>query len=238
MLSFESLLILGIIGFYLYDSIMLFNVNELLLTKSHKVWFYKIPALDFQLLRKYPLLPNPLTPNVAIFKTSWPKKSQLINESQLGDFIQCLAPVQSIINILLLLLLAYLPVIALIYGSGAKLLIIFTMIYLFISVILFYIFNNKDKLCISNSKFASIAFESLACPPFALNMVRKISLNYPNLGDPVDFARSVFDVNSIEVFNKEMNNVINRRMKFLEVRSERYLELGNYLEKLRIRRND
>jgi hypothetical protein len=233
MLSFEALLILGVIGFYLYDSMMLFHINELLLTKSYKGWLYKFPELDFQLLKKYPLLPNPLAPNVAIFRTSWPKDSQPIDKSKLDNFIQHLAPVQLVVNVLLLLLFIYIPVIALMYGSGSKLLIIFAMTYLFISVILFYIFNNKDELYISNSKFFSLVFESLACPPFALNMVRKISLNYPNLGDPISFSRNMFDSDCQKIFNKDVNSAINRNMKFLEVDSERYLELDSYLSRLK-----
>lgn len=212
---------------------MLLSINELLLTQSHKGWFYKFPELSFQLLRKYLLLPNPLTPDVAIFRTSWPKRSQSIDKTRLDGFVQALEPIQSIIGVLLLLLFIYLPVIALVYGSGAKLLIIFGMTYLFIFVILIYVFNNRDRLCISNSRFVSLAFEAVACPPFALNIVRKISLNYSNIGDPVSFSKCMFDLNSKTEFNRDISQVINKNIDFLEVGSERYLKLKKYLDKIK-----
>jgi len=236
MLSFEVLLILGVIGFYLYDSIMLFNINELLLTKSYKGWFYSFPALGFQLLKRYPLLPNPLIPHMAIFRVSWPNDAKLFDEDKFKIFSQSLKPVQLAVNILFMLLLIYLPMIALMYGSGPKLLIIFGITYLLISTILLYIFNNKDKLYMSNKRFVSFAFESLVCPPFALNMVRKISLNHPNLGDPIFFSESVFDINNQEIFNKDISKLINRRMSFLEVDSDNYIELSSYYPKLKVRK--
>lgn len=232
-LSFEILLIIGVIGFYLYDSIMLLNINELILTRSHKGWFYKFPILDFQLLRKYPLLPNPLTPDVAIFRTSWPREAQSVNEKELECFTQHLRPVQLIVDVLLLLLLIYLPVVSLIYGSGSKLLIIFAMIYLFIAVILKYIFDKKDELHLSKSNFASLAFESIACPPFALNMVRRISLNYPNLGDPVAFSKRTFGSDTQSHFDGDIKDAISKNMRFLEIDSPHYLELENYLNKVK-----
>lgn len=230
MFSFESLLILGVIGFYLYDSIMLFNINELLLTKSYKGWFYKFPELGFQLLRRYPLLPNPLTPHVAIFRTSWPNDMKPLNENLFSKFSRSLEPVQLAVNMLLLLLLGYIPIISLAYGSGSKLLVLFLMIYLLIIAILIYVFNNKKTLLLSNGEFTSLALEAFLCPPFALNMVRKISLNYPNIGDPIGFSEGVFDKDSKKTFGKDISRVINRRMMFLEVESENYFKLNKYLK--------
>ncbi len=232
MLSFEALLILGVIGFYLYDSIMLFNINELLLTKSYKGWFYRFPALELQLLRRYPLVLNPLTPSIAIFRTSWPNDVNFFNESKIDKFSQSLKPVRLIVNILFLLLLGCLPIISLTYGSGPKLLSLFLVIYLLIIVILVYVFNNRQELILSKGDFTSLALESFLCPPFALNMVRKISLNYPNIGDPITFSENFFDKDSKKVFSKVFGKVINRRMMFLEVESEHYLKLDAYLKKL------
>ena len=230
MFSFEVWLVLGVVGFYLYDLIMLLSINELLLTKSDKGWSYKFPEFSYQLLRKYLLLPNPLTPDVAIFRVSWPKEpSSSANDNRLVDFISILEPIQASINTLLLLLLLFIPMVSLVYGSGTKLLIIFGMIYIFILTALVYIFNNRDKLYLSNGKFLSLAFESIACPPFALNMVRKISLNYPNLGDPAHFAKHMFDGTSKSKFCKDLNKSISKDMTFLDVDSRRYLRLQSYL---------
>ena len=78
---------LGIIGFYFYDAFMLLNLNELILTRSTRHWSYKFPLLGFQLLRKYPLFPNLLTPNVVLFRTFWPGNDQHLNLKELDIFI-------------------------------------------------------------------------------------------------------------------------------------------------------
>ena len=43
---------------------------------------------------------------------------------------------------------------------------------------------------------AMLAFDSLACAPFALNLVRKITLNRSLVGDPIFFAHQVLDADA------------------------------------------
>jgi hypothetical protein len=221
--------VLGIIGFYFYDAFMLLNINELILTRSTRHWSYKFPLLDFQLLRKYPLLPNPLTPNVVLFRTFWPGNDQHLNPKELDVFTKSLLPVQIIVVLLLLLMLVCLPAVAFVYGSGVNLLIIFSLIYLVIVSILIYVLTQKDNLYLTKAKFISIAFESIACPPFALNIVRKITLNHPLLGDPYVFSKKVFDSNTQLSFTRDLGYAIEENLKFLETGSNRYIELKEYL---------
>ena len=231
--SFEVLLVLGVFGFYFYDSFMLLNLNELILTRSAKHWSYKFPLLGFQLLRKYPLLPNLLTPNVVLFRTFWPGNDQHLNLKELDIFIKSLLPVQITVVLLLLLMLVCLPVVAFVYGSGVKLLIIFSFIYLVIVSILIYVFTQKDNLYLTKAKFISIAFESIVCPPFALNIVRKITLNHPLLGDPYVFSKKVFDSNTQLSFTRDLGYAIEENLKFHETDSNRYIELKEYLSFVR-----
>ena len=227
--SFEVLLVLGVFGFYFYDSFMLLNINELILTRSSKNWSYQFPILSFQLLKKFPFLPNLLTPNAALFKVLWPTNDDNLDSKALDVFIKSLIPIQITVIILLLLILIYLPIVAFIYGSGAELLIIFSTIYIVIASILIYIFTQKNNLHLTNIKFISIAFESIVCPPFALNMVRKISLNYSINIDPYLFSNEMFDKNTKLLFTKNLCNVIEDNMKFFEEDSRRYIELDEYL---------
>ncbi len=231
MQSFETLLVLGVFILYIYDSLMLLSINELLITRSRNNWSYKLPFLEYQLLRKYPLLPNLLMPGIAIFRTYWPgpsTKSSNINE--VNDFIKKLLPIQLIIYVLLVLQLIILPMIVYYYGSGVKLLIVFAAIYFTILGALIYIFCNRDNLYISRTKFLSLAFESLACPPFALNIVRNISLNYPELNDPLMIAKKVFDTASYKTFCGDLASVVEKNMSFIDVNSSHYKDLNKYLE--------
>jgi|TARA_B100000929_G_scaffold232346_1_gene188830 hypothetical protein len=227
--SFEVLLVLGIIGFYFYDAFMLLSLNELILLKSSKSWSYKFPTLGFQLLRKFPFVPNLLTPNVALFKVMWPTKDDHLDLKALDVFIKSLIPIQITEIILFFLILICLPIVAFIYGSGVKLLIVFSAVYVLIVGALIYIFTQKNNLQLTNNKFVSIAFESIVCPPFALNMVRKITLNYSIPTDPYIFSKKMFDENSCDLFITNLCKLIEENMKFFEEDSHRYIELSEYL---------
>ena len=91
------------------------------------------------------------------------------------------------------------------------------------------IFTQKDNLYLTKAKFISIAFESIACPPFALNIVRKITVNHPLLGDPYVFSKKVFDSNTQLSFTRDLGYAIEENLKFLETDSNRYIELKEYL---------
>ena len=231
--SFEVLLVLGVFGLYCYDSLMLLNFNELIFIKSKLNWSYRFPILSFQLLRKFPFLPNLLTPNVLLFQVFWPSSDQGLNIKELNTFIKSVLPIQIMSVLLLLLMFICLPIIAFTYGSSVKLLIIFSAIYCLIVCILIYIFNQKYKLKISNTKFLSIAFESIVCPPFALNLVRKISLNFPINVDPYIFSKKMFDEETKKSFKKNFCIIIDKKMNFLEKDSERFIELNNYLNQIK-----
>ena len=41
---------------------------------------------------------------------------------------------------------------------------------------------NRDALGIDRRTVAWLAFESVACPPHAINLVRKLSLRHPQAG--------------------------------------------------------
>jgi hypothetical protein len=212
---------------------MLLNFNELIFIRFKKKWSYKFPILSLQLLRKFPFLPNLLTPNIALFQVFWPSRDQGLNINELNTFIKSVLPIQIISVVLLLLMFICLPIIAFKYGSGVKLLIIFSTIYSLIVCILTYIFNQKHNLKLSNTKFLSIAFESIVCPPFALNMVRKISLNYPINVDPYIFSKEMFDEPTKKSFKYRLCIIIKKKMSFFEDDSSRYIELNKYLNQIK-----
>jgi hypothetical protein len=231
--SFEVLLVLGVFGLYCYDSLMLLNFNELIFIRFKKKWSYKFPILSFQLLRKFLFLPNLLTPNISLFQVFWPSSDQDVNFKEFDIFIKSLIPVQVISVMLLVLMFVCLPIVAFRYGSGINLLIVFFAIYILIISILIYLFTQKNNLKLSNTKFVSIAFESIVCPPFALNIVRKISLNYPINVDPYIFSKKMFDEPTKRSFKHRLCIIIKKKMSFFEDDSSRFIELNKYLNQIK-----
>ncbi len=51
-MSFEIMLVLGIVGFYLFDSAMLLYVNELVFVEKNGKWVFGRPEWGWQMLGK------------------------------------------------------------------------------------------------------------------------------------------------------------------------------------------
>ena len=229
MLRFETLLVLGVLLFYLYDSLMLLNINELIIQKSFKKWSYRFPVFGLQILRKFPLVNNLLMPNFLIFNLSWPSHKEEIDSDKLETLIQSMLPLQIIASLLLLLIIFVLPVVAFLFDSGPELLTLFIFIYLLIIFSVCYLFICRDSLGLSGLKISSIAFESILCPPFAINIARKVSLNYEIGSDPIDCSKMLFDKQTFELFKSDLTSLLKTNMKYHEKDSTRYTELKSYL---------
>jgi len=227
--SFEASLVLGVLFFYLYDSLMLLNVNELIVQKSFKKWSYRFPIFGLQILRKFPLVNNLLMPNFLIFNLSWPSHKEEIDSDKLETLIQSMLPLQIIASLLLLLIIFVLPVVAFLFDSGPELLTLFIFIYLLIIFSVCYLFICRDSLGLSGLKISSIAFESILCPPFAINIARKVSLNYEIGSDPIDCSKMLFDKQTFELFKSDLTSLLKTNMKYHEKDSARYTELKSYL---------
>ena len=208
---------------------MLLNVNELIVQKSFKKWSYRFPIFGLQILRKFPLVNNLLMPNFLIFNLSWPSHKEEIDSDKLETLIQSMLPLQIIASLLLLLIIFVLPVVAFLFDSGPELLTLFIFIYLLIIFSVCYLFICRDSLGLSGLKISSIAFESILCPPFAINIARKVSLNYEIGSDPIDCSKMLFDKQTFELFKSDLTSLLKTNMKYHEKDSTRYTELKSYL---------
>ena len=229
MLSFEALLVLGVLLFYLYDSLMLLNVNELIVQKTFKKWSYRFPVFGFQILRKFPLIMNLLMPNFLVFNLSWPSPKEEIDSGRLEILINSLLPLQIIASLLLMLIIFAIPFVAFIFDSGPQLLTLFMFIYLLIIISICYLFIYRGPLGLSSLKLSSIAFECILCPPFAINIARKVSMSYEIGSDPIDCSKMLFDKQTFKLFKSDLTSLLKTNMKYYEKDSARYTELQSYL---------
>ncbi len=235
MLSFEVLLFIGAIGFYLYDSKLLLYSNEVVFIRNSKKWMFICPGNNWLFLGKSPYIPNPLTPGSAIFRLYWSEKprSAEIDVLSIEEFISALRPVRYLVNFLIMQFVIPLPLILFLYGSGPQLLIIFGTIYLNIVLILILVFINKNHLGITNKFFITLMYESIVCAPYALNIVRKITLKRPPKGDPIQFAKLSFDKETLQKLAKSTKQKIDHQLEFLDANSSRYTSLEAYKTKIK-----
>ncbi len=235
-LSFDIMLILGIVGFYLFDSSMLLYVNELVFVEKNGKWVVYRPEWGWQMLGKNLYVPNPLTPDYSLFCACW-VVSSAPNEYQedidaLRKFLNELNPLRYMTFSLFVLLLIWLPIVLLKFGTGLALLLFIGVIYCIISIMLAQIFRQREKLGLSGRTFAKLAFDSLACAPFALNLVRKITLHRSLVGDPICFANQVLDSDAFSQLVQALCDRVNEEIEFEDEASPRYSELKDFRNRI------
>lgn len=217
--SFDVLLLLGVIGFYLYDSSMLLYTNELVYLERNYKWSFASPSNNWALLGKILYIPNPIRPDIAMWRIYWTEKTHVFNgnieeeRKSLENLCTQVRPFRYMVLVLLILFSLGLPIALFKYGGGVILLILFGLIYLTIAFILAYALWKRHALELPLRKWAFLAFESLFCPPFALNILRKITLNHSISCEPILLAETIFEK---DIFNRVVDVVAQRIDQQLE----------------------
>jgi hypothetical protein len=188
----ELWLPVGAIGFYLYDSLQPLWQNEVLYVRAGERWRFIADSPVRRWGRRL-VLPNPLLPQRPLFRVAWSlDDKRAASTPELNGFLSALRPIGFICQLLLALLLLLLPVCWLL-GAGIVLLAQFALYYLLIITALVLVFRRRETLGLRHRAFWSLAFDVIACAPFAVNMVRKLSLRRGLEGDPIAFAAREFD---------------------------------------------
>lgn len=237
MSSFEVWLPVGAFALYLFDSSLWLYANELIFLRYGRGWAFA-QSLPLVVAGNRVYLPNPLAPGIPAFKVRWSEsdpRQQREDSAQLERFFRALRPVQYLVSVLLVLLCA-MPVILVIYGTDVQLLALVALFYCVILATLVYIFTRRQELRLSGRAFASLCFDSLACAPFAINLVRKLALRRPLVGNPIAFAGDTFEP---AVFDRLVDAVAGRVAADLLREDEltaRRQELEAFRDKLRAMR--
>jgi hypothetical protein len=187
----EFWLPLGAIAFYLYDGAQLLWHNELLFVRAGGRWRAEGPS-DISWLGRRLYLPNPLLPQRPGFKVHWSLSDTRAAAAPVpAEFLQALRPI-GFTTVVLCGLLLLLPLISWTLGAGLMMLLLFAVYYGLIILALAFMIARRKALQLTGSACASLAFDALACAPFAINLVRKIALRRGMEGEPVAFAGTQF----------------------------------------------
>ena len=233
-LSFEVLLVIGVTGFYLFDSAMLIYTNELIFIETNGRWIFSSPEKNLQILKKFLYLPNPLRPDKHIFLLHWTSSEISNYESnnvELRKLFLAINPLRYMTLFLYILFFLGLPLVAFTLGSGLVLLLLIEAIYLTILLMLIHVYLLKDMLGLSGNAVAKLSFDSLMCAPFALNILRKITLQN-SLGDPVEFASKAFDKTTFDNLIETICLQVDQRLLFTDEESALYKDLKKYRDRI------
>ena len=233
-LSAEVMLMLAIVGLYLYDSTLLLYCNEgILYPKGKNAWVVNFGSSNVGVFGKELYVPNPLMFHRPLFRLSWRFEGN--NPTQTVDLpshdFSALTPMVWSIAIALSMLL---PLGFFTSLGDRVLLAALLLIFGNITFALVWVWLNRTKFNLSNKRFASLAFESLICPPFALNIVRHLSLNIPVSENLVTAAQRL---QQAESWNKTRLSLLARldsEINGEEPESERFKLLLEYRQSLAI----
>ena len=193
--SFEVALPLGAIGFYLFDSTMLLYGNELVFIRQRARWDVT-GGLDLFLFGKRICMPAWLCPWALLWRVAW-KENDTRDAEQCEwpppDLVEALHPLRWICTMLLVMLWVLLPAASIVWGAGILLLALFAVFYATVMVALAIVYAHRKSLRLTGSAFWLLALDVFACPPFAVNLVRKISLRYGMDGNPLAMAHLYFE---------------------------------------------
>jgi hypothetical protein len=224
----------GAIAFYLYDSLLWLFGDELVLIKGRVRWAHSAGS-DGLLFRRRWYLPNPFTPQRLLWKVCWSESSRagvatdLAGAAQLG---QPLRPLCVLVLMELVLVVVALPLAVVTGATPLLLLVVFGTIYLVAAIAVVWLWRKRALLGLSARHCRSLSFDALACPPFAINLVRKISLLTEIHGELLGRARPVFAPAALERLRATLLRRVAEQLAVESAGSTRHTALENYQREL------
>jgi hypothetical protein len=189
-LSYEVELFALAVSFYLYDSSVLLYSNEAIITCDRAQRWHAITGwVGFVLAGRSLCVLNPFTPYRPSFRLNWDfnvleNETKDLSWPERAQDFKNLAPITLTSGIALFFLLplgmftelgqyAIVPALFLLYGS------------IFLS--LFQLRRKGILVALGRKRFWGFAFECIACPPFGVNMVSRITLT-ERIAEPLPLA--------------------------------------------------
>lgn len=232
MLSASWQLCLGIIAFYIGDSLRLLFRNEVIFSESGGRWRFHFADDRWVVFGKCLYLPNPLTPARAIFRASWSAGAEIG-----GELPAVLLPMTSLMLVrglivaLLGLLVVVLPT-ALVRLRSSWQLCVLAASYLLIVSLLGLLWRRRDILSLTAKRWRQLALDALICPPFAINTFRKLTFDAPMSLNAVDVARELLDAQSLLLFLRTLIDRIDIQLQWLDDDDETRAQMNRYRQQL------
>jgi hypothetical protein len=231
MTGVEFWLPIGAIAFYLYDSAQLLWHNELLFVRTGRGWQAEGPS-TVSLSGRRVYLPNPLLPQRPGFRIHWNMaEERAAPVAPSAEFLRALKPI-GFVTLLLACMLVALPLVSWTLGTSLALLLLFAGYYLFVLVALGFMLWKRKALQLSGGACASLVFDSLACAPYAANLVRKIALRRGLEGDPLRFAGEHFDAAARDGLRTQLLRKFEEQHAGEAPSAERSAQIAGQLRKL------
>lgn len=193
MSSPEWLLVVGIAAFYLQDAALLLHYDEFVVGGSRRRWHASPGGTEWS--GRFLWLPNPLAPYVPVFRGTWPSASgnDDVAPGGIDGYLAALRPFRLGTSGLGIVLLLVVPGLLWRYPHPLALLAALAVVYGLVGGMALLLWRRRGPLGLSPRSCAWLAVECLACPPHAINLVRKLTLRHPPDGAAAIVAARVGD---------------------------------------------
>ena len=214
-------IVLIICLFYLYDAALLLKPEEGLLRKSRRGWLAQLASHGFELRQNWLLWPSIFAIHQPVYRLRW-NATQITLPGDAAPATALATHANSfrafILPLYLLgaLLFIALPVSLLVLHSELAQLITLALIYLCTACISVLAWrhgkHDPGKHYPDRATTRSIAVQILLCPPFALNVVRKLSLAYGAQPDLLQTTHALMDTPQWSAFAQQVKSAMQREM--------------------------
>ncbi len=167
------------LALYVYDSSVLLFANEaLLLCTGANRWRAMLANRQFLLAGRSLHVLNPLLPHRPAFRLTW-NHAAMLTPTAVTAWSEMPAALKTIAPLVVLATTALFGVLplGLFTAFGIKAVITgLCLLYGSLGTALWRLYRVRAQVDMTGRRFAAFAFECLACPPFGVNMIRRITL--------------------------------------------------------------
>ena len=176
-------------GLFLYDSALLLYCNEgVLMPRGCNGWVVRFGSDKIQLMGKEVYIPNPFLIHRPMFRLAWNLEGAAADAQwqPARDSFRVLVPLVWCMAIALFVLLP----LGLFSRLGEPMLMLaMALLYGSLLASLLWTWFNRRHLELSARQLAALSFECMLCSPFALNLIRHLSVRTPVQQDLEHAAR-------------------------------------------------
>lgn len=196
--SAEIALLAGVGGFYLVDTLAMLYSDEVVLVQRRRGW-QAVLGSEATFSGRYPALPALLAPGAGVLRMRWGHAA--VGAADVAALHASLAratPLRWPARIMAALLLGVLPVALLVDVTSNALLVLLAAIYVTSIGAVAYLIRHRRAFALTRGALASIALDVIACPPFAINLVRRLTLRLAHDMPPEQLAAAVLEPHACE----------------------------------------
>ena len=180
------------LGLYLYDSALLLHINEGVITPRRGGWRLRFGSSHLGFRGKELYLPSPFLPHRPGFLLVWHLRSGAVEAAATWEARSKLfRPAAPLVWAMACALFVLLPLGLFSFLGDWVLLLAVALLYAAIAGALLWLTMKRRELGLSARRLGSLAFELVACPPFAVNVVRRVSVEMPLDADLALAARQL-----------------------------------------------